>query len=222
MAFRFAFVVHPLSREDYLRAKGFSWTRFFPDFVLNLAIPYVGPRILGHFSTTSAGTGEKVEGILMGIPETAQMLLRLPPERIYQKLEYLGNYAEQWGARIMGLGAYTSVVGDGGISLARKLDISLTNGNALTAYILSQQAEHILALMNKEPSRAKVAVVGATGSVGSALSFLLAQSGVPLLLISRNEQRLMELREKIAPFSSVLPRIFTTTQPIPWNEIDLI
>ncbi|MFN4181876.1 MAG: hypothetical protein ACK4G3_01510, partial [bacterium] len=45
---------------------------------------------------------------------------------------------------------------------------------------------------------------------------------VPLLLISRNEQRLMELREKIAPFSSVLPRIFTTTQPIPWNEIDLI
>ncbi|MHA2612195.1 MAG: hypothetical protein V2G33_07430 [bacterium JZ-2024 1] len=222
MAFRFAFVVHPLSREDYLRVKGFSWTKFCPEFALNLAIPHIGPRVLGNLSTTSAGTGEKVEGILLGIPETAQMLLRLPPERIYQKLEYLGRYAERWGARIMGLGAYTSVVGDGGVSLARKLHIGLTNGNVLTSYILFQQAQHILALLGKEPSESHVAVVGATGSVGSALSFLLAQSGVHLLLVSRSTHRLAELREKIAPLSSFPPLTFTTTQPIPWNKADLI
>ena len=37
--------------------------------------------------------------------------------------------AERMGARIMGLGAFTSVVGDAGITVAHEADIAITSGN---------------------------------------------------------------------------------------------
>jgi predicted amino acid dehydrogenase len=40
--------------------------------------------------------------------------------------------AERKGARIMGLGAFTSVVGDAGITVAHESDIAITSGNSLT------------------------------------------------------------------------------------------
>ena len=40
--------------------------------------------------------------------------------------------AERKGARIMGLGAFTSVVGDAGITVAHEADIAITSGNSLT------------------------------------------------------------------------------------------
>jgi len=45
-----------------------------------------------------------------------------------------GKLLEKQGAQIMGLGAYTSVVKDAGISIAKALDIGVTTGNSYTAY----------------------------------------------------------------------------------------
>ncbi len=222
MAYRFAFVVHPLSKEDYQRAKGFAWTRIVPEFLLNLCIPYFSPRILGNFSTTSMGTGEKVEGILMGIPETGKMLLKLPPEHTYRKLEYLGHYAEQMGARVMGLGAYTSVVGDGGKTLAQRLEIGLTNGNALTSYILHQQTKELASMLELSVNQAEMIIVGATGSIGSALAFSLSSEAGGLHLISRNQERLELLKLKLVRQSRNPLYIYTISDSIPWEKADII
>ena len=69
----------------------------------------------------------------------------------------------------MGLGAFTSVVGDAGVTVARNLQIAVTTGNSLTAATaIAEPAgsrSHEL-----RPEKARVVVVGATGSIGTAVS----------------------------------------------------
>jgi predicted amino acid dehydrogenase len=50
----------------------------------------------------------------------------------YNRLNQAARMAERKGARIMGLGAFTSVVGDAGITVAHEADIAITSGNSLT------------------------------------------------------------------------------------------
>ena len=53
------------------------------------------------------------------------MTLSLPVETVYKKIVACGHLAEDLGAKILGLGAFTSVVGDAGKTIADRLDIPL-------------------------------------------------------------------------------------------------
>ncbi len=51
----------------------------------------------------------------------------------YRRLQHRRRaMAERKGARIMGLGAFTKIVGDAGITVAQEADIAVTSGNSLT------------------------------------------------------------------------------------------
>jgi fatty aldehyde-generating acyl-ACP reductase len=49
-------------------------------------------------------------------------MLELPERAVYRKIIQTGHLAEKLGAQILGLGAFTSVVGDAGVTIARALD----------------------------------------------------------------------------------------------------
>ena len=55
-------------------------------------------------------------------------MLELPVQTVYKKLIQTGRLAEKLGAQILGLGAFTSVVGDAGLTVARELEIPVTTG----------------------------------------------------------------------------------------------
>ena len=55
---------------------------------------------------------------------------------------YLDKLVEK-GVKIAGLGALTSPLTAGGLALAHRNDICLTNGNAFTAVIMAQGVERI-------------------------------------------------------------------------------
>ena len=69
------------------------------------------------------------------MPYTPQRMLALRPEEVYRKIVAAGRLAEGLGAKMLGLGAYTSVVGDGGQTIARELDIAVTTGDSYTAAV---------------------------------------------------------------------------------------
>jgi predicted amino acid dehydrogenase len=93
---------------------------------------------------------------------------------------------------VVGLGALTSPATAGGLTLVRDLppNITVTSGNALTAAIVRS---NVLAasrcLCGSNTRSVRVAIVGCTGSVGSAATRLLASDGFELILIGRNQQR---------------------------------
>lgn len=99
------------------------------------------------------------------------------------------------GVDLVGLGGLTAPVTNGGMVLRRRTDIGVTNGNAFTASIVHRQIRSLLATA----PHGRVAVVGATGSVGSAVTRLLARDGdiAELLLVARGSSRLSSLAAEI-------------------------
>lgn len=110
------------------------------------------------------------------------------------------------GAAIVGLGALTSPITSGGKMLLDNPFTSITNGNAFTAVITFQKTAELIALC--PVNKPVVAIVGATGSVGSLVSQLLVKNSLNAgyLLVARNEHRLTGLATllgKISPFASI-------------------
>jgi predicted amino acid dehydrogenase len=106
--------------------------------------------------------------------------------------------AERRGARIMGLGAFTSVVGDAGITVAHESDIAITSGNSLTVSATLEAAKQAVIKMGaKDLTKGKVMIIGATGSIGSICSRLLAQAIFDVVLVSIEPERLIDLKRTI-------------------------
>jgi predicted amino acid dehydrogenase len=94
------------------------------------------------------------------------------------------------GAPVIGLGAMTAPATAGGLKLLRNLprEVTLTNANAYTAAVVRHNVCDAVACRDLG-ARARVAVVGCTGSVGVPTSLLLADEGFDLILIGRTADR---------------------------------
>jgi predicted amino acid dehydrogenase len=104
----------------------------------------------------------------------------------------------------MGLGAFTKVVGDAGITVARRSRIPITTGNSYSASgALWAAADAIrrmgLITLKKGAKKvpAKTMVIGATGSIGSVSARLLAMAFDEVVLAGRDIRKLDELRASI-------------------------
>ncbi|MBE9471828.1 MAG: hypothetical protein IMY75_06965 [Chloroflexi bacterium] len=126
----------------------------------------------------------------MACPFTARQMVYLPPQTAYKKIVQTGRLAQRLGARILGLGAFTSVVGDGGVTVAQRLNIPVTTGHSLTVAIVIEALVEAAHCRGIRPELTTTAVVGATGSIGSACAELLAPMVAELVLIGRRESRL--------------------------------
>jgi fatty aldehyde-generating acyl-ACP reductase len=124
-------------------------------------------------------------------------MVQLPPQTVYKKIVQTGGLAQRLGARILGLGAFTSVVGDGGLTVARRLNIPVTTGHSLTVAVTVEALEKGARCKGTWLESATTAVVGATGSIGSACAELLAPMVAELMLIGRRESRLAQVRARV-------------------------
>jgi predicted amino acid dehydrogenase len=125
------------------------------------------------------------------------VLLDAPIPLVYRRLIQAGRIAERLGAGILGLGAFTKIVGDRGLTVARALSIGVTTGNSLTAATAVEGALAAAARMDVNPGRARVAVLGATGSIGAVCCRLLAPQVGGLVLAARHRGRLDALAERL-------------------------
>ena len=123
--------------------------------------------------------------------------MQLPERTVYRKIIQTGHAAEKLGAQILGLGAFTSVVGDAGVTIADKLDIPVTTGDSYTVMMAVQAIREAAKVMDINMADATVAVVGATGSIGRVCAELIAGEAARTLLIARDEKKLEVLRDRL-------------------------
>jgi len=142
-----------------------------------------------------------IEGYLVACPLTAARMLELPERIAYKKIVQTGRLAERLGADILGLGAFTSVVGDGGRSVASRLDIPVTTGVAYTISIAIRAIQKASKVMDIEIESATAAVLGATSAIGQVCAALLADKVAELYLIGRDHNKLGDLKTKMSPRS---------------------
>jgi predicted amino acid dehydrogenase len=125
------------------------------------------------------------------------------PEFTYARLLAAAETARKLGAQVMGLGAFTKVVGDAGVTVAKQAPLPITTGNSYSASGALWAAHEALMqlglteLDDQGRIRGKVMVVGASGAIGSVCARLLALSSDELWLVSPESAKLLSLKHDI-------------------------
>ncbi len=203
---KFAFIIHPLSASMVFKHPLLKFLKPYSkpleraaEEIMSLSPGFYYGRIKG---IVSEKTGKEVEGLIYTVTETPKKLMESDPNTIYNKLTTLCHNADRRGAAIIGLGAYTKIVGDAGITVANQSPIPVTTGNSLSACSTLWAAKFAvdkLSFVKKENEiyKGKVMVVGATGSIGAVSAKILAQTWSDLVLVAPRAYKLLELKEEI-------------------------
>lgn len=193
----FAFIIHPISIKRDVGRKYPLLGKVLSEGQINFFSQFFPPVYISQIDgITSQATGRKVTGWFIACPYTPPTMMRLPVDRVYNKIVQCGEKATELGAKMMGLGAYTSVVGDGGITIANRLGIPVTNGDSYTVHIAVEAMREAAKTMNIPLATAKAAVVGATGTIGAACGELLAYDVAELILVGRRPDALAEVKAR--------------------------
>ncbi len=194
----FAFIIHPIDVKRDVSRKFPLGARIFSERQINFLSTFFPPLYISEIEgVTSAATGKQIKGWFVACPYTPQRMLELPEKTVYRKIIQTGRLAEKLGAQMLGLGAYTSVVGDAGVTVARALDVPVTTGDAYTVAIAVESVREAARRMEIDLPSASAAIVGATGAVGRVCAQLLARDVAELHLIGRRTEALEELRQRL-------------------------
>ena len=148
-------------------------------------------------------TGASVEGWLISVGGTPREMLSHSPEFTYSRLLEAADLSRKLGAQIMGLGAFTKVVGDAGVTVARQAALPVTTGNSYSASGALWAAHAAMKRLGIAPVdddgiiHGKAMVVGASGAIGSVCARLLAQVTDELWLVSPETAKLLAIKKEI-------------------------
>ena len=194
---KFSFIIHPLSAKRDI-ARKYPIAKYVPVPLLEMALRYKSPMDVSHITGVKSITGAEAEGWFVGCPLTPKQLVNLPLDEVYAKIIKTAKIAEGHGAKIIGLGAFTSVVGDGGITIAKNVNIAVTTGNSYTVATAIQGAQQAAEIMGIDPAKAHVAIVGATGSIGKTCAQIFAKTSDTVTLIGRSKDRLDDFASELS------------------------
>ncbi|MGE0002338.1 MAG: shikimate dehydrogenase [Fimbriimonadaceae bacterium] len=211
---RFGFIVHPLFAKQ--AAKRYPIARFLPDSAIEYLMKGMGPQVVGATEIIRATDGSETSGVFVGVPLTPHMMTGgAPLEHCYRKITEAVEVAASEGAEVVGLGAYTSVIGDGGITVADRAIVPITTGNSYTVATAIEGTLEALRMVGGEPGSSVLAVVGSTGSIGKACATILAPLFNRTILIGRDQDR----TEAVA---ATLERSTATTDASAIREADCV
>lgn len=185
---RFAFLVHPLAWNDYANLDG-TLSVLSEDQLATLSSAFADnfdPFVIGETRVVGKN-GKATYGEFILVPRRAEELKAMPRQAAVAEIRNAVLLGKKRGARIVGLGAYTSVMTEGGLSLKADGMPALTTGNSYTAVAARELVRLAAADRGWTLPMRTVAIVGAGGAIGKALSILLAGEVGRLILIGNPE-----------------------------------
>jgi len=194
----FAFIIHPIDPKRDVSRKFPFLGRVLSERQIDFFSTFFPPVYISEIEgVTSQATGKTIKGWFIACPYTPRRMMELPERSVYRKIIHAGRMAEKLGADILGLGAFTSVVGDAGVTIAKELDIPVTTGDSFTVAMAVQAIREAARVMDIKIEDETVAVVGATGAIGRVCAELLASEAAQMLLVARDEKKLEALRDRL-------------------------
>lgn len=181
---KFAFLLHPVNDQNYAQFDE-SLTVFSDAQLADLngrCSDLFEPFVVGSTRITSQD-GKTAFGDFISIPRTAKELQEMPSEQAQAEIMQAVDLAVSRGAKLVGLGAYTSVVTGGGRALLNKTDVALTTGNSFTVLSGVDALLNAAGRLGLATNELTAAVLGAGGAIGKATAILLAEKVAKLILI---------------------------------------
>jgi len=192
---KFCFVIHPTSLDDVHRYEPGAKGKGEP--IIRKILEWMPAYAAVHVTGVRTPDGRETEGWFVAAPLMPEQMIDFPREEVYERILRAINIGAELGADVAGLGAFTGVVGDAGITVNERSPIPVTTGNSLTIAAGIQSLFRGAAEMGIDSQAATAVVVGATGSIGSACVHLIAPRVKRLILVARNATRLRKFHESI-------------------------
>jgi len=189
---RFAFLIHPTDDDacmqilppaikdlgETVRAPWLEWLATWSGKMLD-------PAPVLHVARIDSPTGASVEGWLIATALTPTQMIRMGAQARNVLLERYIAEAVKLDVDIVGLGAFTSVISQGGAAVQDR-GVNITTGNSLTAIASAEALLRYAAMRADTLDQERFAVVGAAGSVGRLVAFHLARNGARRLRLIGN------------------------------------
>ncbi|WP_375387257.1 NAD(P)-binding domain-containing protein [uncultured Amnibacterium sp.] len=189
---RFAFLIHPRTDPTEDLALVHPLLGLIPARVCESAMRRLPLRPWVQATVEAVDRPGEVLGDVIALPVSPTLLLGEDRALVAKRIDQAIDLAVSRGATVLGLGALTAPATAGGAKLRRRTDIGVTNGNAYTAAETASAIERIARGLSHPPV---VALVGANGSVGTAVARTVARAGVAeeLVLVGRTPAALAAL-----------------------------
>jgi predicted amino acid dehydrogenase len=227
---RFAFIIHPLSASHLLIMPGLRKFRNQPTVAkytekICAALPsFLHGQIKG---IKSEATGQTAIGDIYAVTETPRIMMNKPTQKMYDKLIDVTKKADMRGNSLIGLGAFTKIVGDAGVTINKFSPIPVTTGNSLSAASTLWAASYAIDKMDfirkkngKYPGT--VMIVGATGSIGKVNSKVLCQYWERVVIVAPKLYKLIDLKDEMHEIEPNCEIVYSTNPEKYLSECDLI
>ena len=210
---KFGFIVHPIDRQTFYDHLGIfgKLISAFPATISDKFAASFPPRYLTSYNKIRF-TKAAISGEVVTIPVLPIQFATLGEEKALDLIERGINLCIKKGAQIVGLGGFTSVVGNEGEILSKRVNVPLTSGNTLTASLALDGIYKAAYIMGTPLANATIAIIGATGDIGSICAKILSKKANKINIAARNEQRLQEFANVIRQFGSANVEVFKYTQ----------
>lgn len=230
---RCGFIIHPLAQSYLWKVPALQPVKRAPKQVRDTLEAVAARLPVIHYGTLSGAVsdhnGQEVICDLYGMLATPKQLLSMNEEMVYKRLVQAAEMAHQRGSLLFGLGAYTKVVGDGGVTVTRSSPIPVTTGNSYSASttlwaarIMVERMGLISPIRVGNRFRAKAMIIGATGSIGRVSSLLSSLVFDELVLVATQPDKLLELRQEILEVSPGIDVKVTTDANPELHDTDLV
>lgn len=180
---RFAFLVHPVDMKNY--AEFDESLSVYTEAELSELVSrwndMVEPFVISGVRVESKA-GKTAYGEFISVARTAEELINLPQEQVMAEIRAAVELGKKRGAKIIGLGAYTSVAARAG-QLLLDSGVAITTGNSYTVVAAVEAVNRAAGKLSLRPEQTTAAVVGATGSIGRATSILISENISQLILV---------------------------------------
>ena len=222
---KFAFLIHPRDTSDI--ARRFWFTKFLPPLLVDSAISKLSGRL--GFSICSRFNVSKgvssAYGYIIGIALNGKQMMNLPQSLVRKRIIQTVLYAQnKLKVNVVGLGALTTSVTDGGSWVAQYPDvkIAVTHGDTFTVIIAQQGIEKILKKYNFDIVRNRIAIVGAYGIIGREICIFLAKKGYKLILVESVPEKVDLIKKRIINEGLERSIIITSTAISSISSADLV
>jgi len=229
-----AFLIHPLTVEDFWQSPRFRWMRplvrlgLFKQAWIERLAELFRPMKVGEVRGVRTADGREVLCHLISAPLLPHQIKGKPDLAVKRAIQG-ARLAKELGATVVGLGAFWSVVGEKGLRVQEAVPgIEVTNGGAYTAGTVKAAIPSILAHFaqsGKDLKATTAAVVGANGVVAFGIARQIAPYVGRLILVGRDLERLSRAAEtlrKNLERKGEAPEILVTTEIGAIKEADLV
>ncbi len=199
---RFGFIVHQLEIDDLQNLDPIlrQVTREQRDLLTEMLGQFDEPLLLSRARITGTD-GTSAVGDFILLPRSAQQLLDMPQEEAVALVQKAVTLAVRRGAKIVGLGGYTSVVTRGG-GLIDPLGAAVTTGNGFTIEAALMAVDYACTVLGRDQSQSTAAIIGAAGSIGNGLVQMISARARRLYLFlnpaTPMEKSVRRLRRSVA------------------------